>query len=229
VSLGGSTATGGGTDFTFAGATLSWDDNDAAPKTFDIAIDDDSLFEGNETIVLQLSAPTGATVGTPSTETVTILDNDVAVADLSIAKSASAGPYVVGDTITFTITVSNAGPQAAANVVVTDTLPTQTSLVSATPSQGSCSGTTTIICNLGSLDAGNDATITLTVNLTAAGDVTNTANVASDTAEVDAANNSSGATITIAAAVAIPALSSTVQIMLAALIGAVALGLIRRG
>src|SRR5262249_31032596 len=42
----------------------------------------------------------------------------------------------VGDTITFTVTLTNAGPNGASNVEVTDLLPTGLTLVSATPSQG---------------------------------------------------------------------------------------------
>jgi hypothetical protein len=49
------------------------------------------------------------------------------------------------------------------------------SYVSATPSQGSCSGTTTVVCTLGSLANGANATIALQVIPAAAGPVSNTA------------------------------------------------------
>ena len=42
----------------------------------------------------------------------------------------------VGDTVTFTVTLSNKGPNAATNVQVSDPLPAGLLLVSATPSQG---------------------------------------------------------------------------------------------
>ena len=43
-----------------------------------IALSDDSLVEGNETFSVALASPTGgATLGSPSSETVTIADNDV--------------------------------------------------------------------------------------------------------------------------------------------------------
>ena len=45
------------------------------------------------------------------------------VADLSLAKSVSDVAPAVGDSVTFTVTVANAGPDAATNVAVTDVLP----------------------------------------------------------------------------------------------------------
>jgi Calx-beta domain len=46
-------------------------------KSFDVPIIDDSYAEGNETFSVVLSNPTGATLGSPSTATVTIIDNDL--------------------------------------------------------------------------------------------------------------------------------------------------------
>jgi hypothetical protein len=45
-------------------------------KTFSIPIIDDSYAEGNETFSIALSNPTGATLGSPATAIVTIIDND---------------------------------------------------------------------------------------------------------------------------------------------------------
>ena len=47
-------------------------------KTISILIIDDSYLEGPETFNVSLSNPSGATMGTPSTATVTINDNDLA-------------------------------------------------------------------------------------------------------------------------------------------------------
>ncbi|WP_136607679.1 S-layer homology domain-containing protein [Paenibacillus dokdonensis] len=57
-------------------------------------------------------------------------------ADLSVANTVSNATPNVGDTITFTVTVSNNGPDRATNVVVTDSLPAGLTFVSATPSPG---------------------------------------------------------------------------------------------
>src|SRR5205823_5192952 len=74
-----------------------------------------------------------------------------------------------------------------------------TTFVSAIPSQGSCSGTSTVTCNLGAIANGGNATVTIQVKPTTAGTVTNTANV-SDAPQNDpnASNNSSTTAITVA-------------------------------
>src|SRR5262245_61910744 len=54
-------------------------------------------------------------------------------ADLALTKSVSNAAPNVGDTITFTITLSNSGPDAATSVQVTDVLPAGFTFVSATP------------------------------------------------------------------------------------------------
>ena len=56
--------------------TLTWTAGDASPKTFSVAIVDDSYAEGNEALRVTLGNPLGATLGTPSTAIVTITDND---------------------------------------------------------------------------------------------------------------------------------------------------------
>ncbi len=53
-----------GSDYAAASGTLSWADGDTSDKTFSIPITDDSVYEGNETVNLTLSSPTGgATLG----------------------------------------------------------------------------------------------------------------------------------------------------------------------
>lgn len=141
-------------------------------------------------------------------------------ADLSITKTASAPPYASGSPVTYTITVTDAGPTAAANTTVTDVLPAGTSFVSATPSQGSCSGTTTVTCNLGTLANGGSATVTLTVTLPSApGPVSNTATVTSANTDPNPGNNSSTAAITVVAAGNVPVASPMVLLLLALALG----------
>jgi uncharacterized repeat protein (TIGR01451 family) len=136
--------------------------------------------------------------------------------DLSISKTPNqAGPYGTGSALTYTITVNNAGPSAASNVTVTDVLPAGTTFGSATPSQGSCSGTTTVTCTLGTLNAAGSATIALTLTLPSApGVVANTASVTTTSPEANTANNSSTSTITTVPASSIPATSPMVLLML---------------
>lgn len=72
--------------------------------------------------------------------------------------------------MSYTLTVANIGPSDAADVVLTDTLPMGTGLISAVPSQGeNCriergdASTDTVICSLGRLSGGQAATITIVV------------------------------------------------------------------
>lgn len=129
-----------------------------------------------------------------------------ATTDVSITKTANGSRFPPSSNATYTITATNNGPAVATNVVVTDVLPAGTTFVSATPSQGSCSGTTTVTCNLGVLLSGNSATIALVVTLPPTfGPVTNTATVTSDNADSNPSNNT--ATSVISTSAEVPALS----------------------
>ena len=84
--------------------------------------------------------------------------------------------------MTFLITVLNGGPGAATNVALTDTLPGEVQFLSATSSQGTCTGTATVVCTFG--DVANGAAVTVSVSLqvlaTAVGPLTNNAVVEGD-------------------------------------------------
>ena len=87
----------------------------------------------------------------------------------------------------------NQGPSEATNVELTDTLdgPART-IVSVSPSQGSCSGTEPIECALGSLAEGAQATVALEVRARGTGSLTNSATVAGDIPDPVAGNDASG-------------------------------------
>ncbi|MDB5970428.1 MAG: hypothetical protein JWQ90_2878 [Hydrocarboniphaga sp.] len=79
-----------GNDYNAISGTLNWDAGDATPRTLTVQILDDSSFEGDETLSIALSEPTGgATLGGPATATITIADNEVAFAG-GIRMGASA-------------------------------------------------------------------------------------------------------------------------------------------
>ena len=127
------------------------------------------------TFTVTLSTPANATISS-ATGTGTIVNDDVCGADVGISMTTAGGPtHFAGQTLTYNITVTNAGPTDAASVVVTDVLPAGASFVWATASQGSCSGTTTVSCTLGTIANGGNATITLQVTPSAAGTLSNTA------------------------------------------------------
>jgi len=68
-----------GADYTARSGTLSWADDDDDPKTFTVPSLEDAAVESDETVNLALSSPTGgAGLGSPSTATLTIRDDDSA-------------------------------------------------------------------------------------------------------------------------------------------------------
>jgi uncharacterized repeat protein (TIGR01451 family) len=136
-----------------------------------------------------------------------------------------------GGPINYAITVTNNGPDAATNVVVTDVLPASVTFVSATPSQGSCSGTTTITCTLGALGNGASATIALVVNVTAGEGtpIVNTATVDSTEVDPTPANASATATVIVGASIAgVPTASEWALVMLAMMLATLALMRLRQ-
>ena len=209
-----------GTDFTAASGTLVIPPGSLSGQIV-IDVIGETAFETNETFFVNLTGATGGTIA-DNQGLGTILNDDGPVADVSITKSGP-GSVTPLSPVVYTITVTNAGPQTASNVVVTDTIPVGTTYISAVPSQGTCSGTSTVTCNLGAIAAGGSATITLTVQAPAAPTtLVNSASVV-NTPEADpnqANNTSAPATTVVALAAGIPTLSEWgLMALVAALIG----------
>lgn len=115
------------------------------------------------------------------------------LADLSLIKTGSPKPAAIGGSIIYTLAVANAGPTAAQNVIVSDTLDP-----SFNDGQYSADGGTSWQpwngrMALGSLGAGEARTLLLraTVTPAAPNPLSNTAFVVSDTPDPDPTNNSS--------------------------------------
>src|SRR5262249_23362617 len=118
-------------------------------------------------------------------------------ADLAITKDNVPDAVGPGDTLTYVVTVTNRGPQDALGVVVTDVLPPEVSFVSDTDS---CSEGPpgTLTCSLRDIAAGSSKSFDIQVkvdpNLVASACepvfITNTASVASFSADPDPSNNS---------------------------------------
>ncbi|HVG34794.1 MAG TPA: FG-GAP-like repeat-containing protein [Pyrinomonadaceae bacterium] len=77
-----------GSDYTAAAGTLTFNAGETS-KTFSVAITDDTVYEGNETVKLSLSDPTGnALLGTQSSSVLTIIENDSSASTLQLNQSS---------------------------------------------------------------------------------------------------------------------------------------------
>jgi uncharacterized repeat protein (TIGR01451 family) len=132
----------------------------------------------------------------------TILTSIAVQADLAVSKTDLPDPVLAGGDVTYTITVSNAGPSDAQNVSLSDVIPANTTFVSAMQTSGPAfvltkppvGGTGTFTATASTLAAGASATFTLVVNVNsgvAQGSViTNTATASTTTPDPNAANDS---------------------------------------
>jgi len=87
-------ADGGGVDYTLANGTLTFEPNQTTPETIDVQITDDTLPEDNETIVLTLTNPVNAIIGSKSKHTLTIVDDDT-IPTVEFEKTSSENPEFV--------------------------------------------------------------------------------------------------------------------------------------
>jgi hypothetical protein len=102
VSRTGGTATSGA-DYTATTGMLTFGPG-VMSRTIAVGIVNDGAAEGPETVVFELSSPSGATLGTPSTTTLTIVDNEPVV-------RLGAASYAVSEaTPVVAVTVVRTGP-----------------------------------------------------------------------------------------------------------------------
>jgi hypothetical protein len=112
--------------------------------------------------------------------------------DLAIVKTATPTTVVVGQNITWTVTVTNESSVDApnVNVVRVSERSYRTTLVSLTPSQGTCG---TGGCDLGHIGPGASATITAVTKATQVGEILNVVRVGSEEQESNYLNNTASA------------------------------------
>jgi uncharacterized repeat protein (TIGR01451 family) len=117
-------------------------------------------------------------------------------ADLALGKTVDNPTPNDGDTIHYTITLADLGPNAATHVTVQDILPAGATFVTSSASQGSYDHTTNV-WKVGTVDTTAAQTLTITVVVTGPGVLGNTASVLhSDQFDPDPANNTAGTTVT---------------------------------
>ena len=86
-----------GQDYTATSGTVTFGDNEVT-KTITIPVLNDTAFENDETFQLRLSNPTPNAAANPTTQTITIKDDDPAPANV-VAPKALTQPTVTGDPI----------------------------------------------------------------------------------------------------------------------------------
>ena len=172
----------------------------------------DTAFDGNILADQSITLTTGASMqegrALALVRAVTMDTNQVsaAEADVSVTKTTASGPVIAGTTVAYTVTVANAGPNAAQSVALSDLVPANTTFVSDTQTSGptfslttpATGGTGTINGTLATLPVGASATFAVVVLVspsTPSGTtISNTANVSSATSDPNLANNT--ATVT---------------------------------
>jgi uncharacterized repeat protein (TIGR01451 family) len=148
--------------------------------------------------VVSNTATASASTADPSTGNNSAMATTTTAFGTAALSLSKVGLQSGGSNISWSINVLNAGPDAASSVVVTDVLPAGTTFVSATPSQGTCSGTTTVTCAIGTIPSGGSAAISLVTSSTATiGAVTNTATVAAAQADPNPSDNSATTTVSL--------------------------------
>lgn len=125
-----------------------------------------------------------------------VKDNSGSPADVAVSVQAPASG-TTGSALTYTVNVTNNGPNSADGVDVTITAPASAIIGTITPSQGSCSGTTVIYCDLDTIANSGTASITVSMTPTTAGTIETTALLSSISYDPVSTNNQSSASSTI--------------------------------
>jgi len=170
----------GGTDLS---GSVTLKPGTSATLTVDALVD--PAFTGTLDNTVTVDPGPNATDPDPSNNTANDNNTPTLSADLSIAKATTAGSAVAGETVSWTVTVTNAGPSTATGVLVTDTLPAGLTIVNEPPE---CSAG---VCDLASVDPGDVVQLQFETLIAAdaTGTLVNSASVASDTPDPDLTNN----------------------------------------
>ena len=151
---------------------------------------------GSVTNTVVVANPTDNTAANNTATDVTTVISSV---DLGFTVAVSPGPYHAGQDITYTFTMTNAGPSSASAVTLADAIPGTAALQSFTTSQGTCSGS--LSCALGTIASGASATVTAVVRPLAAagtaGTLATTVTAGTSSPDSNSANDSVTTTLTV--------------------------------
>lgn len=124
-------------------------------------------------------------------------------ADLSLSKAVSNNKFKAGDSVTYTLTLTNLGPDTANSITVTDNFPTALTYVSCSAPGGSCGPQgAAVVITYSSLAASSSATITITGTLNSGYSrgtvITNSVSVQDTSpADPDSTNNNASVSFTV--------------------------------
>ena len=126
------------------------------------------------------------------------------ISDLGVSMTSSSATSLIGGSVSYTITVTNSGPDDAQGVSLTDMLPASLTFGVQTQTSGStftlANSGNTITDTIATLASGASATITVVAdvnqNIAAGAVIANTATVSSTTLDTNAANNTATANTT---------------------------------
>jgi uncharacterized repeat protein (TIGR01451 family) len=111
-------------------------------------------------------------------------------ADLAVQIAGNPDLLSVTQTLTYTVTVQNLGPQDATNVVLTNTLPSTVNFVSLATNQGTCTeANLVVVCNISKLVSGDALVATIAVVPTTPGTITDSATATASQTDTNTANN----------------------------------------
>ncbi|MCC7373803.1 MAG: immunoglobulin domain-containing protein [Verrucomicrobiales bacterium] len=118
-------------------------------------------------------------------------------ADLAVSIAANPAPVVAESKLTYTITVTNQTASVARGVVLSNALPANVRMISATASQGTVSGTNTLVAQLGLLNSRGSASLSVVVVANTPGTLNTAANVGAADADPNLANNAANSSVTV--------------------------------
>jgi uncharacterized repeat protein (TIGR01451 family) len=191
-------------DYTAIASTLLSFAPGETSKPVTVQVNGDLTPEANETFFVNLSGATNATIADNQGQgTINNDDASAAAADLSLTKADTPDPVAIGNDITYTITVTNNGPDPASSVTLSDTVPTNTTFRSITTPVGWTCGTVPAVGGTGPISCTNpsfavgSSIFTLVVRVGAAvPDGTIISNTATDTSPTDSSSGNDSATQT---------------------------------
>jgi len=123
--------------------------------------------------------------------TISVEETELPSVELELTRTESSEDISLGDDFTFTLTVTNNGPNSATVITLTEILPSGVDFVSAKASQGIAfqDFNGNVIAQLGDLESGESATVEVTVNAFTAGSLVGTTSVTSNETEINILNN----------------------------------------